>query len=226
MPHFFRNLLFFIFGVVIFPGLGFSEVAADGPEWYNVKKAVSGNSLELDSGAVVAYASVIAPDLMSQSKSIENYAKESLQFNQNLAEEKEIRLEWGGRVRHPNGDYMAYVFLKDGTFLNLEVLEQGYGKLGIEAPNFEYSDDLQKAAMSARREQKGLWKYERDRPNREARFIGNTMKKEYHHPDCPELSNVAKAHQRTFLSSVDAKSASYRVCKVCKKIVRQNTTLF
>lgn len=206
------------------------EAQTDDPgievKWYRVVKALSGDGFELESGAVVNYASVKAPDLLSPSKAVENYAKESFQFNRDLVGGKKVRLEWDYRIRKPNGEYLAYVFLEDGTFVNLEILKEGYAKLAIEAPNFEHADDLREAAVSARRNDKGLWKYEGDSPSKDFVFIGNKMKKEFHTPDCPELSEVPQGHRKVFNSAVAARSEGYSYCKRCKKAVSQETDLF
>ena len=201
-----------------------TNVAKD--KLYSVSKVISGDSFQLDTGAVISYASALAPDLMSPTKRIENYAVESLEFNRKLLENRKIRLEWGSRIRNPKGHYLAYVFLEDGTFANRKVLDAGFAKLRIEPPNLEHADELRDAAQDARRDAKGLWQYEKDNPARQVSFIGDNMTRRFHYSDCPELEDVPQGHRRTLASAVDATSQDLRWCPVCKNAVEQHTELF
>lgn len=205
-----------------------SESSADDKlsKLYSVAKVLSGDSFQLDTGAVISYASAVAPDLMSPTKRIENYAQESLDFNRRLLENRKVRLEWGSRIRNPKGHYLAYVFLEDGTFANWKILDAGFAKLRIEPPNLEHADELRDAAQDARRDAKGLWQYEKDNPARQVSFIGDNMKKHFHYSDCPELEDVPQGHRRVFASAVDAVSQKFRWCPVCKNTVEQHTELF
>ena len=202
------------------------ENAAQAQKWYTVAKAVSGDTVRLDSGAEVRYTSVRAPDLMSPSKDIENYAKESLEFNRSLAEGQQVRVEWGYRIRDRKGRYEGYIWREDGTLLNLEILKQGYAKLAIEPPNLEHAKELRDAAFSARREQKGLWHYEKDRPRNEVVYIGDNMKRQFHNPDCPLLEYVPQGHRRYYRAQVEATADGLRFCKTCKSSESQETSLF
>jgi len=53
---------------------------------------------------------------------------------------------------------LAYVYLKDGTFLNAEIVKQGYASLMTYPPNVKYADDFVKLYREARENNRGLWK--------------------------------------------------------------------
>ncbi|MCI0723598.1 MAG: thermonuclease family protein [Acidobacteria bacterium] len=54
---------------------------------------------------------------------------------------------------------MAYVYLGDGTFVNVWLVQNGYAQAMTVTPNVKYQDlflELQREASELRR---GLWKY-------------------------------------------------------------------
>lgn len=209
---------------LLLSGLAAAAPDSAAPDFKEVSKVISGDSFELASGAKVGYASVKAPDLVSPSRKIEEMAQASLDFNRNLLEGKKVKLEYGSRLRAPDGRFLAYVYLEDGTFANRAVLDSGFGKVVIDPPNLEHADELRRAASDARREGRGLWKNEADRPT--FQFIGDPTRKEFHYPDCPELDTVPAGYRKIFSSSVEAKSADYRFCHRCKNTGSQSTDLF
>lgn len=77
-------------------------------------------------------------------------------FVQNLIEKKEIIIEFDKQYRNAEGYIAAYVFLPDGTFVNKEILRQGYADLRLSPPNTRYSNKLRKAYQEARYEKRGL----------------------------------------------------------------------
>ncbi|MGB4520658.1 MAG: thermonuclease family protein [Candidatus Omnitrophota bacterium] len=52
---------------------------------------------------------------------------------------------------------MAYAYLKDGTFVNAEIVKQGYASLMTIQPNTKYADLFLKLYQQARENKKGLW---------------------------------------------------------------------
>jgi micrococcal nuclease len=189
-------------------------------------EAVDGQSFRLESGAVVAYASLRAPDPASNSEAVRAYAQESLNFNRSLVQGRKVRLEWGSMIRSPKGDNLAFVYLEDGALANRRVLEEGYAKLAIEAPNLEHAPELRKAAAEARREHRGLWRFEAKSAAPKVAYIGDAMTKEFHLPECPLLDNVPQGHRREFGSAVDGVAADFRICSKCKRASSQETDLF
>ncbi len=51
---------------------------------------------------------------------------------------------------------LAYVFLEDGTFLNAEIVKQGYGHAYTRFP-FKYLDEFRRYEREAREQRRGLW---------------------------------------------------------------------
>ncbi len=210
----------------LFWSLAVFRLWAAEPSWYTVPEVIDGESFRLSGGAVVACASLRAPDAQNPSEAIRAYAKESAEFNRALIQGHKVRLESGSKIRDAKGRHLAYVYLEDGTFVNRRLLEEGYAKLAIELPNLEHADELRKAAAAARRDGRGLWRHEKNAPSRGVVYIGDEMTHIYHTPDCPLLKYVAQGHRRAFVSEVDASAADFKYCSECKRQESQRTGLF
>jgi len=52
---------------------------------------------------------------------------------------------------------LAYVFLQDGTFLNAEIVKQGYGHAYTRFP-FKYLDEFRRYEREAREQRRGLYR--------------------------------------------------------------------
>ncbi len=77
-------------------------------------------------------------------------------FINTLLKEKKVRLEFDNQYRDDESYILAYVFLSDGTFVNAEILRQGFADLHIAPPNTKYKSKLKNAYKEARREKRGL----------------------------------------------------------------------
>lgn len=78
-------------------------------------------------------------------------------FAKELLEGQHIRLELDYDKRDKNHATLAYVFLlKDNTFVNTEILRQGFASLQIRPPNTKYAKELRDAYKEARLEKRGL----------------------------------------------------------------------
>jgi len=74
-----------------------------------------------------------------------------------LVEGQHVRLEFDVEKINDKFETMAYVFLLDeGTFVNAEILRQGYADLRIRPPNTKYADQLRAAYKEAHSEKRGL----------------------------------------------------------------------
>ncbi|MCA9396702.1 MAG: thermonuclease family protein, partial [Candidatus Omnitrophica bacterium] len=193
----FRGMIAFMLTAVLLPAAK-TVYAADG-QWYTVKNVLSGDRMELNTGTVIRYAGITAPDPESRSEVIQGYAEEATLYNRQLIEGKRIRVEWGPRLKASDGSYAPFVFLEDGTLANQKMLESGYAKLTAEPPFSKYIDQLQEAARLSRFRGEGLWVHE-DENKRRVAVIGNINNKKYYFPDDPAIEDVPKPQLREFAS--------------------------
>ena len=122
-----------------------------------VKRVVDGNTVLLSSGEQVQLIGVKTSVTRGFRKSVGTYVKEAFLFVQQLAEGKEIRLEYDLESRDRYGRLLAYVYLIDGTLLNAEIIRQGYGFADAKYP-FKYMEEFTGYEREARQNRRGLWK--------------------------------------------------------------------
>ena len=135
-----------------------------------VVRAVDGDTLKLDSGERVRLIGIDTPEIHESYKlyrdskkthqdirTIKALGMRAFEFTRNLAEGKRVRLEFDLEKKDKYGRLLAYVYLKDGTFVNAEIVKQGYASLMTYQPNVKYADLFLKLYREARQNQRGLW---------------------------------------------------------------------
>jgi len=88
--------------------------------------------------------------------------REAAGFARKLLEGKKVRLEFdpsSPNITHKDdrNRTLAYVFLADGTFVNAEMVRQGYAFI---IPGFahQYHEEFQRLQKEAQEKKRGLWK--------------------------------------------------------------------
>ncbi len=76
-----------------------------------------------------------------------------------------MRLEFDWQKRDKYGRLLAYVYLPDGTFLNAEIIKQGYGFAYTKYP-FKYLEEFRMYEKESRENGRGLWGH--GKPQRQA----------------------------------------------------------
>ncbi|MBI3595545.1 MAG: thermonuclease family protein [Nitrospirae bacterium] len=151
LKHTVVGLLFFI-SLFIFAASG--SIAGD---IFFVTRAVDGDTIVLADKERVRLIGVDTPELHHPRKPVQYYAEEAYRFTQRIVEGKKVRLEYDWQRRDRYGRLLAYVYLPDGTFLNAELIRQGYGHAYTKYP-FKYLDEFRRLEREARETGKGLWK--------------------------------------------------------------------
>ena len=99
---------------------------------------------------------VDTPETVHPSKPVEYFGKEASEFTKRMVEGKKVRLEFDWQKRDKYGRLLAYVYLPDGTFLNAEIIKQGYGFAYTRFP-FKYLEEFRQYERKARENSRGLW---------------------------------------------------------------------
>ncbi|MEK6808764.1 MAG: thermonuclease family protein, partial [Nanoarchaeota archaeon] len=91
---------------------------------------------------------VDTPETVHPNKPIEHFGKEASEFTRSLVESKKVRLEYDWQKRDKYGRLLTYVYLEDGTFLNAEIIRQGYGHAYTKFP-FKYLEQFRQYEREA-----------------------------------------------------------------------------
>ena len=132
-------------------------------EFYSVVKVVDGDTFWVDDGSEdglkVRLIGVDAPETRKSSrKDVGYYGKESKQYLEQMIAGKEVRLEYDVDTKDRYGRTLAYVYLHDGTFVNAELLRNGFAMVLTVPPNVRFADEFLDLQSEAREENRGLWR--------------------------------------------------------------------
>jgi len=136
------------------------------------KRVIDGDTIELESGERVRLIGIDTPEVHESNKlhrdsqrtgqdmrTIQELGKRAWDFTKKLVEGKRVALEFDVEKYDKYNRLLAYAYLKDGTFVNAEIIKQGYASLMTFPPNVKYADLFLKLYQEARANKRGLWSY-------------------------------------------------------------------
>jgi micrococcal nuclease len=138
-------------------GSFFGQAPVKEEETFFVKRAVDGDTIELDNGEKVRYIGINTPESVDPRRSVECFGKEASEFNKNLVEGKSVALERDISDRDRYGRLLRFVYLEDGTFVNEILVWEGYASVMTYPPDVSKQDIFREAEQEARSEKRGLW---------------------------------------------------------------------
>ena len=127
-----------------------------------VTRVVDGDTFWADDGTIdglkIRLIGLDAPETRNTGrKEIGYFGTESKDYLKQLLTGKRVRLEFDVVKYDQYHRTLAYVFLEDGTFVNAELLKQGYAVVLTIPPNVKYADEFLRLQRKARRQDVGLW---------------------------------------------------------------------
>lgn len=129
--------------------------------WYPVTRVVDGDTFWIDDGSPkgrkVRLIGADTPETVHPRKEVQTYGREASDYTKKLLTGQIVGLEFDVDKTDRYGRLLAYVYLKDGTFLNAHLIERGYAQVMTVPPNVKYSDKFLKLQRKARRKNAGLW---------------------------------------------------------------------
>lgn len=90
-------------------------------------------------------------------KEIGYFGQEAKEYVTNLLTGKKVKLEFDAGRYDQYHRTLAYVYLEDGTFLNAELVKQGYAMVMTVPPNVKFAEMFVKLQQEARENNRGLW---------------------------------------------------------------------
>lgn len=187
----------------------------------DVIRIIDGDTIEvrLSDGQVrrVRYIGIDTPERY------EDLYTEATRVNAGLVDGKEVSLIKDVSETDRYGRLLRYVYVGE-SFINAELVKQGYAAAATYPPDVEYADYFVKLAAEARDKGVGLWSSETGRAPPETSFkqpqgqssgayIGNRNSKKFHLPSCRTLPTPH--NQVPFNSRDEAVRAGYVPCGNC-----------
>jgi micrococcal nuclease len=153
------SILLFILPVVMS-----GQAASSEPEgWFTVTRVVDGDTFWVDDGSEkglkIRLIGIDAPEPRNTGTRPKGFfGAESSGYLQELLRDKRVRLEYDVSRYDRYRRTLAYAYLEDGTFVNAELVRNGYAMVMTMPPNVKYADTFNELASKARKQKKGLWK--------------------------------------------------------------------
>jgi micrococcal nuclease len=144
--------------LLAFLSIFFLSLASFAQQLVKVDSVLDGDTFRLENGEKVRLIGIDAPETHHPRKPVEYFGKEASAFAKKMLEGKLVRLELDVQERDQYGRLLAYVYLKDSTFVNAELVKQGYAQVATYPPNVKYVELFVKLQKEARENKRGLWK--------------------------------------------------------------------
>lgn len=195
----FSSLFLFLFALLLFActnqaQTGKKEETFSCPpsqEKVTVKRAIDGDTVELEGGEKLRYAAINSLELHTESGKPEPFAKEAYLRNKELTEGKSFCLEKAVRERDRYGRLLGELYFPNGTSVSELLLSEGLALLCHYEGSGKIFERLLVTQRKALSERKGLFSYV-DKPEAKVNFIGNKHSKRFHHPQCAEAKNIKR----------------------------------
>jgi micrococcal nuclease len=141
---------------------GSARPAPEAPpvEFRRVSRIIRADTLEIEGVGPVRMIGIETPDGKSPREIYGVHGQRALSFVEKTALGQEVRLEYddtaGARNKDESGQSLAYVYLRDGTLLNAEMVKQGLA-LVRSADQFRLSGDFRGYEREAMQSMRGVW---------------------------------------------------------------------
>lgn len=129
--------------------------------FYNVSRFDDGDTIVVDMNGTdekVRFIGVDTPETHDPRKPVQCFGRAASKFTKNLIGNNPVRLE--ADPTNTNRDrynrLLRYVYLPDGTLVNIEIIKQGYGFAYLGFP-FQKAEEFRQAQKIARQNELGLW---------------------------------------------------------------------
>ncbi|MBI2069362.1 MAG: thermonuclease family protein [Elusimicrobia bacterium] len=172
-----------------------------------VREAIDGDTIILSDGTRVRYIGVDTPEKDRP------YYQEATDFNRSMVAGRKIRLEYDIEKTDAYGRHLAYVYLKDGTFVNAELLKQGYAYVYTIPPNLKHTEQFVKFQRRAREEKAGLWGVPVDP---ESSYVFSARGRAFHRPSCEFAKKIGKRNRIQVADRGKAFDRGLAPCRKCR----------
>ena len=183
-----------------------------------VTRVIDGDTLVVRGIGTVRLIGVDTLETVDPRRPVQYFGKEASEFTHRMAQGKVVRLEFDVERKDRYGRTLAYVYLPDATFLNAQIVKQGFGHAYTQFP-FRYLDQFRVYEREARDAGNGLWAAEPavapPSVNAAVRVWVNTASGVYH---CPGTRYYGKTRRGRYMMQDEAQRGGYRAAggRVCQ----------
>ena len=166
----------------------------------------------MEDGRQIRYIGINAPEIEHEDRKAEPFGDKAKAINQNLVLHQNVRLKFDREKKDRYDRTLAYVYLRNGQFINAEMISRGAAYFLYIRPNTRYTEHFIKQQVEAMQSRKGLWQNWRES---KAEYIGNRRSRRFHLPTCPHARRIKSSNRVRFYKKWDAFIAGYAPAKNC-----------
>ena len=130
--------------------------AAGAAESVQVVRVVDGDTLVLRNVGTVRLIGIDTPETVDPRKPVQAFGMEATAFLRQFVQGQPVRVEYDTQRFDKYGRTLAYLYLPDDSFVNLEMVRQGYAHAYLNYP-FRHMEEFRGAEREAREAGRGLW---------------------------------------------------------------------
>lgn len=126
-----------------------------------VKYVYDGDTFKTTNGKSIRLLNINTPETAKRNQKSEPFSIKAKDALKKLIDKKEVKLVYDEEKKDKYKRFLAYVYLKDGTFVNKEMISQGLAHLYTFPKNVSKSEELKKAENISRKQNLGIWSHKR-----------------------------------------------------------------
>jgi micrococcal nuclease len=208
-----RLLVFFFSLSFDFSLLAASTWAESPAEWHKVASVEDGDSITLENGRRVRYLGIDSPERGGPGKG-EPWADEAHRLNRRLVRGQEVRLEYEAERLDRYQRLLARVYLRNGLWVNGELVRKGLAHVLFQAPNTEKFEELLKWQREAMADRRGIWN--KTLEETDSGYRGQGITRKFHRRNCLNGQKIAARNLALFKHKKDAYAQGFSPCRICR----------
>ncbi|BBO67017.1 nuclease [Desulfosarcina alkanivorans] len=183
--------------------------------WVTVRWVADGDTIILQDGRHVRYIGIDTPETDHGHQGAEPMGGEARCLNRRLVQGHQLRLVYDRDKKDRYGRTLAYVYRRDGRFVNAELLKRGLAHVLVRSPNTAKMKALIDAQRTAMEEGRGIWRF-LDRSETPPRPCpANRRSMRFHAPECPMGKKISPKNRVWFSSPWEAFWSGFAPAKEC-----------
>jgi|SRR3989344_3772732 len=122
-----------------------------------ITKVVDGDTVEIEGGARVRLIGIDTPETVDPRKPVQCFGLQASDYTKSLLAGVAVKLEKDIEDKDKYNRLLRYIYLADGTFINLKLVADGYASAYPYPPNIAHAVEFREAQANARESKLGLW---------------------------------------------------------------------